>query len=65
MFFPRFALDPALEHTVELQVDLQPIERYVFRVGIGAPADIIAEAALGTGIAADGRVEERGHDISR
>lgn len=55
-YLPRFPLDPAEEHVVELLVDLEPVERFVFRVGVGSPADIVAEAALGHDVDAQGAI---------
>jgi hypothetical protein len=46
---PIAALDPTRQHSVELQIDTQTIDRYYFRVGAGEAADVIAEAAFTTG----------------
>lgn len=42
-------LNPSGDHTVELLIDNEPVERLVFRVGVGDPADAIAAAAFTTG----------------
>jgi hypothetical protein len=43
---PIARLDPAAQYEVELRVDDTPIERFLFRVGIGAAEDAVAEAAF-------------------
>jgi hypothetical protein len=52
---PIGQLNPAQPHAVELAVDGQPIDRYVFRVGVGDPADAIAAAGFTTGFDALGK----------
>jgi hypothetical protein len=51
---PIAKLNPARDHAVELFVDEERIERFVFRVGIGKPADAVAAAAFTTGFDAVG-----------
>lgn len=45
-FRPIAQLNPASQHSVELIVNDRPVNSYAFRVGVGNPEDIIAEAAL-------------------
>jgi hypothetical protein len=52
---PIAKLNPAHDHAVELFVDEERIERFVFRVGIGKPADAVAAAAFTTGFDAIGK----------
>ncbi|HEX5167086.1 MAG TPA: hypothetical protein VFV93_16885 [Thermomicrobiales bacterium] len=52
---PIGELNPARPHAVELAVDGQPIDRYIFRVGVGNPADAIAAAAFTSGFDALGK----------
>ena len=42
-------LNPAASHAVELIVNDRPINTFAFRVGIGDPTDVIAEATLALG----------------
>jgi len=52
---PISKLNPALEHAVELFIDDERIERLIFRVGVGNPADAVAAAAFTTGFDALGK----------
>lgn len=54
-FRPIAQLNPASQHSVELIVNDRPIDSYAFRVGVGNPADIIAEAALALEVDQSGR----------
>lgn len=46
---PVFPLKPNLSHAVELLIDGKTVDRYAFRVGVGAAEDVIAEGKVGTG----------------
>ncbi|MCO5176586.1 MAG: hypothetical protein M9890_06400 [Thermomicrobiales bacterium] len=46
---PPFALKPDATYAVELLIDNQKFDRFLFRVGKGDPAKAIAEAAFATG----------------
>jgi hypothetical protein len=48
-FRPVGQLNPALVHAVELEIDEQPVDRYIFRVGVGDAAEAIAAAAFASG----------------
>lgn len=54
-FRPIAQLNPAAQHSVELIVNDRPINSYAFRVGVGNPEDIIAEAALALEVDPSGR----------
>jgi hypothetical protein len=56
-YHPPFPLNPAFNHAVELLIDDVKIDRYVFRVGSGDPADAIAEAAFAS------RFDEAGEPV--
>ena len=45
-YSPVFALNPHVDHTVELVVNQTSIGRYAFRVGVGNAKQVIAEATL-------------------
>lgn len=52
---PPFALKPDASYAVELLVENEKIDRYMFRVGIGDPVKAIAAAAFATGFNAAGK----------
>jgi hypothetical protein len=52
---PIGVLNTTLEHSVQLEIDGQTIDRYVVRLGIGAARDAIAEAAFTSGFDAAGK----------
>ena len=52
---PIAALSPTSEHSVELQIDTQTIDRYLFRVGVGDAKDVVAQAAFASGFDAAGK----------
>lgn len=47
-------LNPAANHTVELVINDRRINVYAFRVGVGDPSDVIAEATLALGTDEEG-----------
>lgn len=52
---PIAALNPASEHSVELQIDTQTVDRFLFRVGVGDTEDVVAQAAFASGFDALGK----------
>jgi hypothetical protein len=48
-YSPVYALDPHVDHAVELVVNQTSIDRYAFRIGIGDARQVIAQATLATG----------------
>ncbi|HBY46191.1 MAG TPA: hypothetical protein PLR44_00040 [Thermomicrobiales bacterium] len=52
---PPFALKPDADYAVELLIDNQKINRFVFRAGKGDPAKAVAEAAFATGFNTSGK----------
>ncbi len=52
---PPFPLRPDANYAVELLIDNQKVDRYVFRAGTGDPAKAIAEAAFAAGFNAAGK----------
>ncbi len=52
---PPFPLMPDATYAVELLIDDQKVDRYMFRVGRGDPAKTIAEAAFATGFNTAGK----------
>lgn len=54
-FRPIAQLNPAAQHSVELIVNDRSVNSYAFRVGVGNPEDIIAEAALALEVDDSGR----------
>lgn len=55
VYRPIAALSPTSEYSVELQVDEQTVDRFVFRVGVGDADDVVAQAAFATGFDAAGK----------
>lgn len=59
---PVARLDPAAEYAVELRINNDLIDRFMFRVGAGNPADAIAELAFASGFDPDGNpIDPRTH----
>lgn len=54
-FRPPFQLKPDAEYAVELLIDNEKVDRYMFRAGLGDPAKAIAEAAFASGFNAAGK----------
>ncbi|HMM43068.1 MAG TPA: hypothetical protein PKA95_14315, partial [Thermomicrobiales bacterium] len=52
---PPFQLKPDADYAVELLIDNEKIDRYMFRAGSGDPAKAIAEAAFASGFNAAGK----------
>lgn len=59
------ALNPAVAHSVELLIDERPVNTFAFRVGVGNPDDVIAEAELGTGLNENGELQSPGDTFER
>jgi len=58
---PIAALSPTSEHSVELQIDTQTVDRFVFRVGVGDAEDVVAQAAFASGFDAAGKPVDEQH----
>ena len=59
------ALNPAAAHSVELLIDERRVNTFAFRVGVGNPDDVIAEAELGVSINEEGELQAEGDTFDR
>lgn len=64
-FRPIAQLNPAANHTVELVINDRRINVYAFRVGVGDPSDVIAEATLALGTNEEGEPISPGDTFDR
>lgn len=58
-------MNPAATHTVELVINDRRIDVYAFRVGVGDPSDVIAEATLALGTDGEGEPVRPGDTFDR